>query len=65
MESEGSGNWLGLLINAYIFNIIGGILMQFNVLMSFLAGPGWGYDMAVGFADFLPPKAQAYTIAFN
>ena len=61
----GSGNWVGLLINAYIFNFIGGLVMYVNAIMTILGTPGWGYEFMMGFTDLLPPKAESYTDTFN
>ena len=65
MEEEGSGNWMGNLINAYIFTLIGGIVSSFNVLMTILGTPGWGYELMMGQSGFLPPKAESYELTFN
>ena len=64
-EAETSGNWLGNLINAYIFTIIGGIVSQFGTIMVILGTPGWGYEFMMGQTGFLPPKAESYTLTFN
>ena len=64
-ESEGSGNWLGNLINAYIFTIIGGIVNQVQILFVILGTPGWGYEFMMDYTDMLPEKAESYTLTFN
>ena len=64
-DGEGSGNWMGNLINALIFQVIGGIVMYFNALMTILGTPGWGYEFMMDYTDMLPEKAESYTLTFN
>merc|ERR1712167_310454 len=64
MESD--HDWLGNLINAMIFQVIGGVVMSFGMLLNILGMHSFFYDTMEGFAtDLFAPDATSWSKKFN
>ena len=66
MATENSNDWVGNLINAFIFNIIGAIFLAFNWLFNILSMHSFWYDTMSGFAETMyAPDATSWDVVFN
>ena len=64
-DKDTESQWFGNLINAIIFQIIGGIDGgPLNLLMNLFGAPEWGYEMLVSL-DMFPPEVASVEIQFN
>ena len=57
-------NWLGNLINWFLFQFIAGLLAPFGMLFVLFGDPTWWFVTVTGL-ELLPPGATDYTIAID
>lgn len=57
-------DWIGNLINWFIFYFIGGIASFFGFLFVLIGQPTWFYDTMTGL-ELLPPAVSAIKMTFD
>ena len=63
---ENDNDWVGNLLNAIIFQIIGYIVMIVGYLLNLLGMHSFFYDTMSGFAETMyAPEATSWSTVFN
>ena len=57
-------DWIGNLINWFIFYVFAGIFAYIGFLFVLIGQPTWWYDTVTGM-DLLPPAVTAYKLTFD
>ena len=57
-------DWIGNLINWFVFYIIGGFLVPFGFLFVLIGQPTWYYDNVVAL-NLMPPAVTSYKLTFD